>query len=87
MSEEPVKLPFARRSFLARLGAGLWRPLARRRSSPGHRPPAEATVRRIRRLPAARYHDQDDWLDRLPGKHRLVFDMTESPGRPRQRPA
>ena len=23
-------------------------------------------------------HTQDDWLDQIPGKHRLVFDTTES---------
>jgi intracellular sulfur oxidation DsrE/DsrF family protein len=25
-------------------------------------------------------HTQDDWLDQIPGKHRLVFDTTESSG-------
>src|SRR5688572_25564506 len=25
-------------------------------------------------------HTQDDWLDQIPGKHRLVFDTTETSG-------
>jgi intracellular sulfur oxidation DsrE/DsrF family protein len=25
-------------------------------------------------------HTQDDWLDQIPGKHRLVFDTTTQPG-------
>src|SRR5262245_46773514 len=25
-------------------------------------------------------HTQDDWLDQVPGKHRLVFDTTAQPG-------
>lgn len=28
----------------------------------------------------AERHTQDDWLDQIPGKHRLVFDTTESGG-------
>jgi intracellular sulfur oxidation DsrE/DsrF family protein len=55
----------ARRSFLARLGGvaaafGLG-------SSTTFAQPAAA------RFEPAR-HEKDDWLDRLPGKHRLVFD-------------
>jgi intracellular sulfur oxidation DsrE/DsrF family protein len=55
----------ARRSFLARLGGvaaafGLG-------STTTFAQPAAA------RWEAAR-HDKDDWLDQLPGKHRLVFD-------------
>ena len=57
-----------RRSFLAKLGAGVTvagtalaagAPLANAQSSAGFRP--------------AR-HAQDDWMDKMPGKHRLVFD-------------
>src|SRR5438309_824505 len=33
---------------------------------------------------AARYeparHEKDDWLDKIPGKHRLVFDTTTADG-------
>jgi intracellular sulfur oxidation DsrE/DsrF family protein len=55
----------ARRSFLARLGGvaaafGLG-------SSTTFAQPAAARFEPVR-------HEKDDWLDQLPGKHRLVFD-------------
>ena len=70
--------PVARRSFLTRLGAGIsvagaslvaGVPLAAAQSSTGA----------AGRFQAAR-HTQDDWMDQVPGKHRLVFDTMEAPG-------
>ncbi len=65
----------ARRSFLTRLGAGVtvagtalasgaW--LANAQSSSGSFMPAR--------------HAQDDWMDKIPGKHRMVFDTTTPAG-------
>jgi len=58
-----------RRSFLSSLGAslGLQPPRLPAQS------PAPATWQPAR-------HAEDDWLDRIPGKHRLVFDTTTAEG-------
>jgi hypothetical protein len=57
-----------RRSFLSSLGAAI----------AIHPPsmPAQSSV------PAGWQpaHTEDDWLDKIPGKHRLVFDTTEAEG-------
>jgi hypothetical protein len=58
-----------RRSFLSSLGASL-------ALQPPRLPaqsPAPATWQPAR-------HAEDDWLDRIPGKHRLVFDTTTAEG-------
>jgi hypothetical protein len=63
-----------RRSFLARFGAGVTvlatgvagAPLALGQSASGAFRPQR--------------HSQDDWMDKLPGKHRLVFDTTTPAG-------
>jgi len=58
-----------RRSFLSSLGASL-------ALQPPRLPaqsPAPATWQPAR-------HAEDDWLDRIPGKHRLVFDTTTADG-------
>ncbi len=38
----------------------------------------------VKSAPAARWeparHDKDDWMDQIPGKHRLVFDTTSLEG-------
>jgi len=66
---------FERRSFLAKLGAGVTvagsalaagAPLANAQSSSTNFRPAR--------------HAQDDWMDKMPGKHRLVFDTTTPAG-------
>ena len=72
MSEHDSQLTLVRRSFLSRLGMGLTAvgaalgtgvSTARAQSSEGgHWQPAR--------------HPVDDWLDRIPGKHRFVFDTT-----------
>jgi hypothetical protein len=72
-SSQPPSLP--RRSFLTQAapgvaigaGAAITIPVATAQSVGGARwEPAR--------------HEQDDWLDKIPGKHRLVFDTTSSSG-------
>jgi hypothetical protein len=65
----------ARRSFLNRLGAGV--------TVAGGALAADV----LAQTPASRggswepaRHAQDDWMDQLPGKHRLVFDTTSADG-------
>jgi intracellular sulfur oxidation DsrE/DsrF family protein len=70
--------PVARRSFLSRLGVGLAAfgaslvpgTAADAQSAPAGQPPRWQETR----------HPQDDWLDRVPGQHRLVFDTTMPEG-------
>jgi intracellular sulfur oxidation DsrE/DsrF family protein len=76
MSEKsPSPQPLPRRSFLTQAvpgvaigaGAAITIPVATAQSVGGARwEPAR--------------HEQDDWLDKIPGKHRLVFDTTDSAG-------
>lgn len=66
----------ARRSFLARLGGGmtvLGSGLAAGTSLANAQSAAAGSSRPAR-------HAQDDWMDKLPGKHRLVFDTTTPAG-------
>jgi intracellular sulfur oxidation DsrE/DsrF family protein len=66
----------ARRSFLTRLGAGvtvLGSGLAAGTSVANAQSAAAGAARPAR-------HAQDDWMDKLPGKHRLVFDTTTPAG-------
>jgi hypothetical protein len=68
--------PVARRSFLSRLGAGLsvFGATVVAGESAGH-----AQIAGNSPWQPAR-HVQDDWLDNVPGKHRLVFDTTTAAG-------
>ena len=75
MSEKSILQP-ERRSFFGRLNAGAASlaalaiggvAMAQEKSSPA-----------VRWEPAR--HEKDDWLDKLPGKHRLVFDTTNHDG-------
>ena len=62
----------ARRSFMARLGAGaaaFGAVFATGRSSAQAQSASSAAWQPAR-------HPQDDWLDQLPGKHRCFFDTT-----------
>lgn len=65
----------ARRAFLSRLGTGATAAgltvLADRPADAQSAGPAEWHARR---------HTEDDWLDRIPGVHRLVFDTTSPEG-------
>jgi intracellular sulfur oxidation DsrE/DsrF family protein len=70
--------PVARRSFLSRLGVGFaalgaaFVPgTASAGQTPSGAPPPPWQPTR---------HPQDDWLDRVPGQHRLVFDTTKPEG-------
>jgi hypothetical protein len=58
-----------RRSFLSSLGAAIAL----------HPPQEQAQTKPTAPWQAAR-HAEDDWLDRIPGKHRMVFDTTSPEG-------
>jgi hypothetical protein len=60
---------FARRSFLARIAAsyGLVGVASGTSVAAAQSPPTNFRPAR---------HSQDDWMDKIPGKHRLVFDTT-----------
>jgi hypothetical protein len=75
MSKHDVNPLVARRSFLTQLGAGMTvagatlasgTSLASAQSASGSFRPAR--------------HTQDDWMEQIPGKHRLVFDTTTPAG-------
>ena len=82
MSDHIPVSPVARRSFLARLGAGM---SVAGVSLIGGAPEAtaQAATGGSRFQPAR--HTQDDWMDALPGKHRFVFDATTADFRRRPR--
>jgi intracellular sulfur oxidation DsrE/DsrF family protein len=69
MSSQSLSSP-ERRSFLTRLNTGLASLAAMAGVAMAQGKPAA-----IARWEPAR-HEKDDWLDKLPGKHRLVFDTT-----------
>lgn len=68
---EKGSAPVARRSFLSRLGVGVTAFGATVGSSALA---AQAQESGGRWQPSR--HAQDDWLDKIPGKHRFVFDTT-----------
>ena len=75
MPTDNFESPVARRSFLARLGVGvtvLGSGLAAG-TAVANAQSASSGSRPVR-------HAQDDWMDKLPGKHRLVFDTTTPAG-------
>jgi len=59
-----------RRSFLTRLNAGA--------ASVAALAMGGVAMAQVKSAPASRWeparHDKDDWMDQIPGKHRLVFD-------------
>ena len=65
-----------RRSFLTRLNAGA--------ASLAALAMGGVAMAQVKSSPAARWeparHDKDDWMDQIPGKHRLVFDTTTLDG-------
>jgi intracellular sulfur oxidation DsrE/DsrF family protein len=67
MTGRGFQLPLQRRSFLSRLAAGITTFAA----ASGAAAQAQSAVNE--RWQPTR-HAQDDWLDAMPGKHRLVFD-------------
>jgi intracellular sulfur oxidation DsrE/DsrF family protein len=76
MSEKsPSPLALPRRSFLTQAAPGV----AIAAGATVTIPVATAqSVGGARWEPAL--HEQDDWLDKIPGKHRMVFDTTDSAG-------
>jgi len=72
----PSTLPPERRSFLTRLNAGVASLAA---IAAGGVAMAKTKPSATARWEPAR-HDKDDWLDKLPGKHRLILDSTTPEG-------
>lgn len=70
MSEYDSRLPVARRSFLSRLGVGL--------TTMGAALGAGVQAAHAQSGEGGRWqpvrHSRDNWLDQVPGKHRLLFD-------------
>jgi intracellular sulfur oxidation DsrE/DsrF family protein len=73
MNENTSSL-FARRFFLTQVGPGLTVLGAAAAGIPATAQSAATTGWQPER------HTQDDWLDQVPGKHRLLFDTTEASG-------
>jgi intracellular sulfur oxidation DsrE/DsrF family protein len=71
-----VSLPFARRSFLARLGTGLATLGAALGAGSASTHAQGASDRQWQ--PAR--HTEDDWYDKLPGKHRMILDAVSGQG-------
>src|SRR6476660_1642332 len=73
MTEDNSRLP--RRSFLSKagLGAAVGAVIGGGASGVSAQSPSGAAFQPPR-------HTEDDWLDRLPGKHRLLFDATTPDG-------
>jgi intracellular sulfur oxidation DsrE/DsrF family protein len=77
MGGNDLKVPVLRRSFLARLGVALstvGMVLAGNESATEAQAAAGTSGWQPRR------HPQDDWMDRVAGAHRLVFDTTSPDG-------
>jgi hypothetical protein len=75
MPTDNFESPVARRSFLTRLGAGV--------TVLGSGVAAGAGVANAQSASSGSRparHAQDDWMDKLAGKHRLVFDTTTPAG-------
>jgi len=71
-----VSLPFARRSFLARLGTGL----ATLGAALGAGTTATYAQGASDRQWQPARHAEDDWFDKLPGKHRMILDAVSGRG-------
>src|SRR5437867_12492893 len=75
MREKSFQPPLARRLFLSRVGTGVGLIGATFAASPA----VQAQSASETRWQPAR-HEQDDWYDQIPGKHRFVFDTTSPDG-------
>jgi intracellular sulfur oxidation DsrE/DsrF family protein len=75
MSEYVHHEPVHRRSFLSRLGVGgaIFGAFGGRTMSAQAQPAGNGLWQPVR-------HAQDNWLDEVPGRHRLVFDTTTPDG-------
>jgi intracellular sulfur oxidation DsrE/DsrF family protein len=76
MHRHEVSLPFARRSFFSRLGTGLAAVAAALGAGTAT---TEAQGPSDQRWQPARHAD-DDWFDKLPGKHRMILDSVSGQG-------
>jgi len=76
MHRPDVSLPFARRSFLSRLGTGLATLGAALGADTASTYAQGASDRPWQ--PAR--HAEDDWFDKLPGKHRMILDAVSGQG-------
>jgi intracellular sulfur oxidation DsrE/DsrF family protein len=76
MHRRDVSLPFARRWFLSRLGTGL---AAVGAALGGSTAATLAQGASDQRWQPAR-HPEDDWYDKLPGKHRMILDAVSGQG-------
>jgi hypothetical protein len=76
MSGQVSLSPLERRSFLSRLSAGVTAVAAvvAGETAIGYGQSAAAASWQPER------HEKDDWLDKLPGKHRMIFDTTTPDG-------
>jgi len=75
MSKQPPSSP-ERRSFLTRFNTGA--------ASVAALAMGGLAMAQVKSAPAGRFeparHDKDDWMDQIPGKHRLVVDTTSEDG-------
>ena len=75
MSKQPPSSP-ERRSFLTRFNAGA--------AAIAALAVGGVAMAQVKSAPATRFeptrHDKDDWMDQIPGKHRLVIDTTTPDG-------
>ena len=71
-------LPSARRSFLSQLGTGVSAAIGAATLAAGGATLRAQSPGSARRQP--RRHAQDNWLDELPGQHRLLLDTTTATG-------
>ena len=71
-------LPLARRSFLSQLGTGVSAAIGAATLAAGGATLQAQSPGSARRQP--RRHAQDNWLDELPGQHRLLLDTTTATG-------
>ena len=75
-------VPPARRSFLSKLGAGLaafgasWGTAASAVAAPSARAVQAASANRWQPV----RHAEDDWLEKIPGKHRTILDAVSAQG-------
>src|SRR5947208_8172763 len=76
MHRPDVSLPFARRSFLSRLGTGL----ATLGAALGADTASTYAQGASDRQWQAVRHAEDDWFDKLPGKHRMILDAVSGQG-------
>ena len=72
MSQQLSLSPLERRSFLSRItaGAAAFAAVVAGRTATGYTPSAAAASFQ------PEFHEKDEWMDKLPGKHRVIFDTT-----------